>query len=168
MLQSRCRVVLQLLKRCPEQNKARSLIGLEDHVCLIRLYLGKRRSLKTNHFQSEEAGPSSLGLSHFKMYFDQMIDLELHVSFIAETMADTLAVLHWKAQVDTRDVEFVLGSVPADDKAFFPAVCVDQSLPNGDRNRCDALRDQHVLRLGLLWRHLGSKSRLSRPSLDSC
>lgn len=55
------------------------------------------------------------------MYFDQMIDLELHVSFVAETMADALAVLHWKAQVDTRDVEFVLGGVPADDKALFPA-----------------------------------------------
>lgn len=66
----------------PEQNKARLLIGLEDHMCLIRLYLGKRRSLKTYHSQSQEVGPSSFGLSNIKMYFDQMIDLELHVSFI--------------------------------------------------------------------------------------
>jgi hypothetical protein len=52
------------------------------------------------------------------MYFDQMLDLELHVSFIAETMADALAVMHWQAKIDGRDVEFVLGGILGDDGRF--------------------------------------------------
>jgi hypothetical protein len=104
---------------CPNQNKVRSQIGLEGRVSLVRLYLGKRRPVRMGRLQDQQQGPSSfVSLSNFKMYFDQMIDLELHVSFIAETMADALAVMHWKAQIDGRDVEFVLGGVLGDDKAF--------------------------------------------------
>jgi hypothetical protein len=101
---------------CHEQSKARSQIGLEGHVCLVRLYLGKRRLVRT---RDQEQGPNGfVSLGNFKMYFDQMIDLELHVAFIAETMADALAVMHWKAQIDGRGVEFVLGGILGDDKAF--------------------------------------------------
>ena len=103
----------------PEPNKVRSLRGLEDRACLIRLYLGKRRPARKHHLQDQELGPSNFfSLRNFKMYFDQMIDLELHISFIAETMADALAVMHWEARIDGRDVEFVLGGVPGDDKTF--------------------------------------------------
>ena len=92
-------------KYSPEQNKVIARHGLGDRACLIRLYLGKRRPVRTHHLQGRGAGPSNFfGLSNFKMYLDQMIDLGLHVSFVAETMADALATMHWKARVDARVV----------------------------------------------------------------
>jgi Zinc finger protein len=107
---------------CPERGKGRSGTGLEDRVCLIHLYLGKRQPIRTRHLQDQTQGPSNFfSLSNFKIYFDQMIDLELHVSFIAETMANALAMMHWKAKIDGRDIEFVLGGVPGDDKVFLSA-----------------------------------------------
>ena len=36
--------------------------------------------------------------------------LEVEVSELANEMAIDLAILHWQAQVDGMDVEFVLGS----------------------------------------------------------
>ena len=56
------------------------------------------------------------------MYFDQILDLELDVSFTIETMADTLATRHWEANVDGRVVEFVLGGVLGDDRAFIEPI----------------------------------------------
>jgi hypothetical protein len=75
-----------------------------------------------SQIQDKDVGRGSFSPSNCEMYFDQMIDHELHVSFITETMADALAVLHWRAHVDARGVEFVLGGVPGDDGASRPAL----------------------------------------------
>ena len=48
-----------------------------------------------------------------------MIDLELHVHFIAATMTDVLETMHWEAETDERNVEFVLG-IPGDE-GFLPS-----------------------------------------------
>jgi hypothetical protein len=72
--------------------------------------------------QDKDVGRGRVSPSNSKMYVDQMIDHELHVSFIAETMADALALMHWRAHVDACGVEFVLGGVPGDDGASRPAL----------------------------------------------
>ena len=51
------------------------------------------------------------------MYFDEMLDLELDVSFILKTIVDALATMLWKAYFDGHDVAFVLGGVSGDDRA---------------------------------------------------
>jgi hypothetical protein len=54
-----------------------------------------------------------------------------------------------EGEAEKDDADLIKGE---EDTAIKPVVKDkdDQSLPNGDRNQCDALRDQHVLRLGLL------------------
>lgn len=42
------------------------------------------------------------------MHIDQMEELNLNVDYYATAMADMLAIMHWKAQIDANDVEFVL------------------------------------------------------------
>jgi len=54
------------------------------------------------------------------MYFDHMIDPELHVHFIAATMADALETMHWEAKIDERNVEFMLGGIPGNE-GFLPS-----------------------------------------------
>lgn len=71
--------------------------------CLARLYLGKRRR--------PGAPPApNFTLRNFNLCLDQMLDLELPVADYAAAMGEALAVIHWQANVDAYDVEFVLGS----------------------------------------------------------
>lgn len=71
--------------------------------CLVRLYLGERESLKqqTDIYDS---------LRNFPLRLNMMEELEIEISEMAKEMAIGLAILHWQAQVDGMDVEFVLGS----------------------------------------------------------
>lgn len=73
--------------------------------CLVRLYLGKR--------WTSEVPSRFFTLRNMILHLDQMEFLELDVHHYAQLMADTLAVIHWKAKFDGRDIEFVLGSAPA-------------------------------------------------------
>ncbi|KAJ4237459.1 hypothetical protein NW759_000570 [Fusarium solani] len=45
------------------------------------------------------------------MHLNHVIELDLGVEEIASAMATALAVMHWGARTDARDVEFALGSV---------------------------------------------------------
>ncbi|KAH6635154.1 hypothetical protein B0J18DRAFT_39470 [Chaetomium sp. MPI-SDFR-AT-0129] len=49
-------------------------------------------------------------LRNFKLHLNHMIELKLDVKTLARRMGIALAVLHWAAKTDARDVEFVLGS----------------------------------------------------------
>ena len=71
--------------------------------CLVRLYLGERESDR----QQSEVYDS---LRNFPLRLNMMEELELEVSELAEEMSIGLAIMHWQAQVDGMDVEFVLGS----------------------------------------------------------
>jgi hypothetical protein len=42
------------------------------------------------------------------MHLDQLEELELPIQAYAETMAEALASMHWIAEIDANDVEFVL------------------------------------------------------------
>ena len=71
--------------------------------CLLRVYLGERESVK------QQSGSYDT-LRNFPMRLNMMEDLDLNVSEFASEMAVGLAILHWQAQIDGMDVEFVLGS----------------------------------------------------------
>ena len=75
-----------------------------DEDCIVRAYLGRRRinRRRSTHFFS---------LRNFPLNLDQMEELEdLDILGYARTMADALAMMHWDAQIDANDVEFVLAS----------------------------------------------------------
>lgn len=71
--------------------------------CLVRIYLGERESIRQ---QSESYDT----LRNFPLRLNMMEDLEIEVSQLSKEMAIGLAIMHWQAQVDGMDVEFVLGS----------------------------------------------------------
>ena len=75
----------------------------ENKDCLVRIYLGDRES---DRQQSEVYDT----LRNFPLRLNMMEELELEVSELANEMAIGLAIVHWQAQVDGMDMEFVLGS----------------------------------------------------------
>lgn len=48
-------------------------------------------------------------LRNYNLCLDQMLELNLPVTTFAETMGEALAIIHWGANVDAYDIEFVLG-----------------------------------------------------------
>lgn len=72
-----------------------------NKACLIRLYMGR-----------VSRPPRFFNMRNFPLCWDQMEHLSLETDVFARAMAQTLAVAHWEAGLDARDVEFVLGSSP--------------------------------------------------------
>ena len=75
----------------------------ENKDCLVRLYLGERESIK----QQSDVYDT---LRNFPLRLNMMEDLEVETSKLSNEMAIGLAIMHWQAQVDGMDAEFVLGS----------------------------------------------------------
>jgi hypothetical protein len=71
--------------------------------CLVRPYLGQRRDDRTI-FRPQ------LSLENYPLYLDQMLEIKVDVDHYACEMAIGLAVVHWRAQIDGMDMEFVIGS----------------------------------------------------------
>lgn len=71
--------------------------------CLVRPYLGQRRDERT-------ISRPPLSLENYPLYLDQMLDIKVDVNHYACEMAIGLAVVHWRAQIDGMDMEFVIGS----------------------------------------------------------
>ncbi|KJZ80575.1 hypothetical protein HIM_00425 [Hirsutella minnesotensis 3608] len=69
--------------------------------CLVRPYLGSYRG---------KTGGLFFSLRNFKLHLNQMIDIQLDVEALARRMGVAMALMHWAAKMDARDVEFVLGS----------------------------------------------------------
>lgn len=89
---------------CAPAKVAQAKQDVANKDCLVRLYLGKRRA--------SEAPSRFFTLRNMILHMDQMESLGLDVVYYAEQMADALAVIHWRAKYDGRDIEFVLGSAP--------------------------------------------------------
>lgn len=70
--------------------------------CLIRPYLGRRRRLE------KHSKYKSFSLRNYPLHVDQVEELKLDGKLYASIMAETLAHLYWRANVDANDVEFVL------------------------------------------------------------
>jgi len=74
---------------------------------IARVYLGGRRRPRT-----ERRPQSVFSLRNMNLWLDQLEELQADVAAYAETMAKTMAVMHWKVGSDARDVEFYLGDPP--------------------------------------------------------
>lgn len=93
---------------CPpaiRKNKQQFLAEPENKNCLIRIYLGRRGNSKA--IENLE----NFKLQNFPLHANEMEGLQLDTSSFAEVMAQTLAILHWKAGVDGNDIEFILGGL---------------------------------------------------------
>ncbi|KAL9603241.1 MAG: hypothetical protein Q9219_001261 [cf. Caloplaca sp. 3 TL-2023] len=71
-----------------------------NDACLVRVYLGER----------EAPDQSYDTLQNFPLRLDMIEDLGVEVEALADEMAIALAIIHFEAQVDGMDTEFVLGS----------------------------------------------------------
>lgn len=86
---------------CPPRIKEKALSDPANRDCLVRVYLGSRQGL---------AGGAFFSLRNFKLHLNQMLALNLDLGAMARGMAIALAIMHWGAKTDARDVEFVLGT----------------------------------------------------------
>jgi hypothetical protein len=75
----------------------------ENKDCLIRLYFGQLYP-RSAPYSSDQT------LRNFPLYLDQAKSLGLDVDGYTEEMAMGLATIHWGAEIDGADVEFVIGS----------------------------------------------------------
>ena len=85
---------------CKEDLRTRAAADVANKDCLVRVYLGSMRGRITSFFS----------LRNFKLHLNQMIEIEVDYEALAVSMGQALALIHWKARTDARDVEFVLGS----------------------------------------------------------
>lgn len=86
----------------------------ENKNCLIRMYLGRRHTTKM------QDRIQNLKLQNFPLHVNEMEELGLDTAHFASLMANTLAIMHWGAMVDGNDVEFILGSSPAQIRTLSP------------------------------------------------
>ncbi|KAF4469871.1 hypothetical protein FALBO_3219 [Fusarium albosuccineum] len=93
-----------LLERfCPDSGRIAAETDPANRDCLVRIYLGSLQGRAKSAFFS---------LRNFKLHLNQMLDMKLSKDFLsnmASKMATALAVMHWAARTDARDVEFALG-----------------------------------------------------------
>ncbi|UKZ84326.1 uncharacterized protein TrAFT101_000239 [Trichoderma asperellum] len=87
-------------KYCPVQCKQAARDDGANRDCLVRVYLGSMQGRQGRYFS----------LRNFKLHLNQMVELHLDVKLMAGRMAIALAIMHWAAKTDARDVEFALGS----------------------------------------------------------
>ncbi|OQE15919.1 hypothetical protein PENSTE_c026G09734 [Penicillium steckii] len=112
---------------CPELLKQQIIDSEPDKDCLIRPYLGRRRTLKPQTLSRFTA----FSLRNFPLHLDQMELLGLTASetnSYARVMAETLSILHWVCGLDGNDIEFVLAP----------------SIENGFRIKSNVLEDHSM------------------------
>lgn len=88
-------------KYCAPKNKQLAMADTANKDCLVRLYLGSTQGKASGMFFS---------LRNFKLHLNHMVEIQLDVAAIARRMAFGMAIMHWSAKTDARDVEFALGS----------------------------------------------------------
>lgn len=123
---------------CPEGLGVNAMLQDSNKDCLIRPYLGRRRHSTIRVKEKVEY----FSLRNFKLCLDQMEDLELDCSYYALQMADVLAIMHWEAQIDAADVEFVLGGPPCLARDPIPALEELKRLERDSTTGVDAVQPQ--------------------------
>lgn len=93
-------------KYCPPHLKQEILSSEPNKDCLIRPYLGRRRTSKVHSASRFKA----FSLRNFPLHLDQLETLMAadDIKQYARIMAETLAAMHWLGEVDGNDIEFVL------------------------------------------------------------
>ena len=77
----------------------------EDY--LIRIYLGRRR----RPAQKDGRPPRSFSLRNLLLHLDQLLASRWDVETAALEMARVLAILHWQAEIDAGNIEFLFWAV---------------------------------------------------------
>ena len=121
-------------KYCPESLNSAIKLSEPDRDCIIRLYLGRRRRSVRSRFKA-------FSLRNYPLHADQVEDLALDGSLYARIMAETLAVLYWKAHIDANDVEFVLAPPPSP----------DHSVSSNEALAPQSITNSHALGEHVLW-----------------
>ena len=102
---------------CPESLRLIIKLPDPDRDCLVRPYLGRRRRLeKQSRFHA-------FSLRNYALHADQIEELGLDNEAYAKVMANTLAILYWKAHSDANDIEFVLAP-PSSSQSVSEAVLI--------------------------------------------
>lgn len=95
---------------CPKGLKGVAREDEENRDCLLRLYLGTGLPI-VGPTPSLSASPNvQFSLRNFPLCLNKTESLGLDAKPYAEAIAEGIAILHWGAGIDARDVEFVLGS----------------------------------------------------------
>lgn len=79
------------------------LTNIDNQDCLVRVYFGQ-------NYPHRQLYDSTDTLRNFPLYLDQAKRIGLDIYSYAEEMAIGLAILHWEAQIDAQDTEFVIGT----------------------------------------------------------
>jgi hypothetical protein len=87
---------------CPKHLQSAVMADPNNRDCLARIYLGKRRL-------ADAPLAPNFTLRNFNLCVDQMLELDLPVYDYAVAMGEALAVIHWGANTDGYDIEYVLG-----------------------------------------------------------
>ncbi|KAI9766179.1 MAG: hypothetical protein M1840_006746 [Geoglossum simile] len=105
---------------CPAPLIAEIKASDTNQDCLIRLYLGRRRTALSSGDRPSRF--NAFSLRNFPIHADQFeqLDASANALIYAEVMAEALAVMHWHAGIDANDVEFVLAP-PRDGTEFKPS-----------------------------------------------
>ncbi|KAK5727775.1 hypothetical protein LTR17_012433 [Elasticomyces elasticus] len=96
-------------KFCKPELREAAKAAPKNKQCLIRPMLGR-----------EGHGTSQIGfkLRNYALTVEKFRELDLPADEYAEAMAGAFAVLHWQANLDGYDIEFVLGSAPTQDTEY--------------------------------------------------
>ncbi|KAF9699141.1 hypothetical protein EKO04_002854 [Ascochyta lentis] len=106
---------------CPDNKPLADFVkdNPDDSSCLLRPYLGRRR-------RHQQGGATASRFQRFSLrnvplHVDQMEELGLDIKLYATAMAGALALMHWGAEVDANDVEFVLAPPQTTESGRQPA-----------------------------------------------
>ncbi|KAE8153311.1 zinc finger protein-domain-containing protein [Aspergillus avenaceus] len=101
---------------CPAEIRDQILSSASNRACLIRPYIGRKRTYGTGtNARSRFRGFS---LQNYPLHLDQMVELGIpsdHIDHYAAMMGEALATLHWLGEIDGNDIEFVLAPLPTPD-----------------------------------------------------
>lgn len=118
-------------KYCPAGRAGQILTSNADKDCLIRPYLGRRRTQSL----CSQSRFKAFSLRNFPLHVDQMEEIGIPTSDLhqyARVMAETLAIFHWVGQIDGNDIEFVLAPSQANDSGTHNVVTVCNVLGSHD------------------------------------
>ncbi|KAJ5081919.1 zinc finger protein-domain-containing protein [Penicillium alfredii] len=92
-----------ITKYCPQHLQAHVSASATNRDCLARVYLGRR-------LPATVPLAPNFTLRNYNLCLDQVVELNLPVELYAAGIGEALAIIHWAANVDGYEVEFVLGS----------------------------------------------------------
>ena len=90
---------------CDPKQKLEAIQNPDNQDALARVYLGMR--------SARGVYPPDFSLRNFQLDVEKLDFLGASVLNLAGLMGEAMAIIHWQARIDGRDIEFVLGSAPA-------------------------------------------------------